>query len=336
MNTNINDLPKEIFMIIIDDLNESDIVMVSFSCKKWNNMMIEEISELSELQSELTKHAAYFGYKAVLEWAKSCDYRWNNETASYAAQGGHLEILKWLREEKYYWDRSVVEDAAFGGQIEVLKWLWKEKSCKYYWTESVYNHAASGGQIKVLKWLFNKGLQFEEEAILRAAYTGQLKVLKWFYNKNARSGFGLTIWLAAKKGHLKVLKWLFRVEKNMMMTSNFAVIAAKKGHSDILKWIWDKKLPINYVDCIKYVARNGDLEILKWMIEVYDPKLDTILVISRAAAKKGHLDIFKWIKDECLNINKLKIDNFNCINSAAKKWSHQYFRMVKGKWLYFE
>jgi len=282
--TNIDDLPREIFMAIINDLDEADIVMVSFSCKKWNNLMIEEISELFEMQNELTKHAAYLGYISILKWAKSNNHRWSDLTAPYAAQGGHLDILKWLLgEEDSHWNRTVSNFAAYGGQLEVLKWLvtvgLSHRFHSHFWfkpcdSQTAY-FAAKTGQLEVIQWLHKNNYmrthvisysdQSTDEISEAAAKGGHLKILQWIKSEYQRIEGFYCIAGAAKGGQIEILEWL--KENNCILNRYAYIAAARKGRLAVLKWLYangcqlNKKKLNQIVDLA--IIRN-DQEIFEW------------------------------------------------------------------------
>lgn len=121
-------------------------------------------------------------------------------------------------------------------------------------------------------------------------------------------------------------------------------LAAKNGCLDVLKWL-KETFNINKYDCntaCRFAATGGYLDIVKWLKLTYldNEALDRITF--QFAAANGHLDILKWLTDN-YNITKSCITILNnSFNSAAinghldvLKWLTVTFDITKTDDIYF-
>jgi hypothetical protein len=98
--------------------------------------------------------AARGGQLAVLKWARSKGFPWEQVTCYYAAEGGHLEVLKWARANGCPWDGQVCWEAARNGHLAVLKWA-RKNGCP--WDANTCAAAAEGDHLHVLRWALANG-----------------------------------------------------------------------------------------------------------------------------------------------------------------------------------
>lgn len=65
---------------------------------------------------------ALIGNLEALQWLRSKDFAWNEDTCAHAAKKGNMEILKWARENGCPWDTRVREHAVENCDTFMLEW----------------------------------------------------------------------------------------------------------------------------------------------------------------------------------------------------------------------
>lgn len=187
---------------------------------------------------------------------------------------------------------------------------WFVTNCKRGITRS-YEKAAITGNLDVIIWLSKtKGLVvnlYKTKISDYAASKGHLHIVKWLYN-NYKKSLHITKMYdeATKNNHVCIINFLNSiVPKNKQPTINIFRIACEYGHIDILKMISlteKQKRNISILECGTLAVRNGNLNILEWIMEnvvvsVSDLQneidnaaqyLEIILIAFNDASKKWH------------------------------------------------
>lgn len=313
----INNIPIEIFLTIINYVNEADMVTSSFVCKKWNKIITKEISELSEYKEDYLEYIALDGYFNLLKWAVKNGYKCKGETYMGAAYEGHLEILKWLKNRKYKCNAKIVcKMASEKGYLEIVKWL-DETDDLSHCECAIW--AAKGAQIKILEWLKETDDTISYDAYISAAKHGNLNILQWlkrnkcYYESSTLvDAFDEAIY----EGHLEVLRWLKRngcpraerisnynyYRRSYELQSLFEETkfrgrpidyAAKKGYLEVLKWLHK-----NDYDFDKrtywFAASKGQLEVVRWLRSIGCQWTKNTYLIAK---QKQHLDVVQWLEE---------------------------------------
>src|SRR5260221_381167 len=156
----IENIPTEMFMAILFDLDNVTIVIAMFVCKQWKRIILGFLSSRIINKTEFSDYVAKKGYLNLIIWAREQGCEWDSGTCSYAAKGGHLEVLKWARENGCEWNSSTCSNAASGGHLEVLKWA-REHGC--HWTSFTCSCAARRGHLEVLKWAREHGCKWNSD-----------------------------------------------------------------------------------------------------------------------------------------------------------------------------
>jgi len=177
-----------------------------------------------------------------------------------------------------------------------------------YNLRSIHLDAISLGYIDLVKLLVVPGTD-PNPVVLRLSYTqtaakyGQLDILKHLYEIGCRFDSDASD-DAIKNGHLDIVKWLHENGCNWgWWGTRYAVC---NGHLDIVKYLHHHGRLIGYTDgyyndMYYGVARNGHLEVLKYMFEVmhipfagyHHPSVESICSYS---VKSGNLDMVKYLR----------------------------------------
>ena len=113
--------------------------------------------------------------------------------------------------------------------------------------------------------------------------------------------FGYCFSLTAETGNLGLLKW-FKEKGCPSAPTHASISAAKNGHLEVLKWLWEvetgggtlfRKI-FDEVTCHS-AAGNGHLEVVKWLREVAECPWDRWTFSQ--AARGGHIELLRWAKD---------------------------------------
>ena len=160
----------------------------------------------------------------------------------------------------------------------------------------------------------NYNLYFE-----KACDWGEVDVLYWIYQNYILEEFNLydqnppqidierCFTLAAESGHLKVLEFLmklFDIEKEGLDIAKVCRRLCGNGNLGIIKWInenfniYKEDLLCGSDNSLLLAAKNGQLEVLQYIIEKFDIRIgdiENLPQICIAASINGHADILKWI-----------------------------------------
>jgi len=251
--------------------------------------------------ADVTANAAQNGQLGVLKWLRSQNppCPWDTYVCWYAAQLGHLDMLRWAREQDppCPWDALVCANAAWKGHLDVLIWL-RAQDPPCPWDARVCENAAKGGHLDVLMWA--RAQEFPASlnsfVLKNAVRYGHLPVLQWLHALNATLLSSAEAGDAALNGHLHVLQWMSKQEFwiGPFVNANICSNAAAAGRLDIIQWAislnppcpWHPSTPAS-------AARNGDLEMLKWLRSHRCPWDSNTC---HNAAMSGRLDILQWCR----------------------------------------
>lgn len=173
-------------------------------------------------------------------------------------------------------------------------------------------HASRHGDLAIVSWLVEEYLPAGRIrfAVEEAARHGHLHVLQWLREHcNDRVVWnGRALSIAAAAGHWEAALWLDDHTPCSMHSQRVFVFrdAAKHGRLDVMEWICGERggfsardWIINHSNIVGFVeaaARNGFLEVLKWISERFDWPISHGCMTG--AVSGGHLEVAKWLKRE--------------------------------------
>ncbi|GMF28985.1 unnamed protein product [Phytophthora fragariaefolia] len=220
-----------------------------------------------------------------------------NEVVARAARNGDLSSLKWLA-ESYCQDGSLsaaASGAASSGELAVLKWLHDTHKTRVHWGGLEWCEAIRWRQSEVIEWLRQNTAPHTEavwKMMFDAAAAGYLELVQWMWEHN-KSG----VWSALRGAHRThqwgVVKWLV-THCNVGPLDDCVEAAAKDGDLLFLRWLRAKGLAHSFTNALPISAASGQLETIKWLYEeAVERKLTTDCITQ--AAREGHLDVVKWL-----------------------------------------
>lgn len=240
-----------------------------------------------------------------------------------ASNEGHLRFLicifNFITMTTFY-ASIIAEGAACGGQVDVLRWLYEKHRdevlegtthCAMYW-------AAESGKLDVLKWFYARRSPFEsiDKIVTGAAIHNRVEIFDWLLKTfqetlrkcgkvhsvriaiikdclisedeilvmlqkldniwcgwNGGKHDGVTFLIAAHRGFVKVLDYL--TEKIPLaliddIVKQLCGVAAENGQIEVLKWLLERELPFSKKEAICKAAQKRKYEIIPWLLTVID------------------------------------------------------------------
>lgn len=164
------------------------------------------------------------------------------------------------------------------------------------------------------KWKMNHGHVRNTKKASYSNYLalhGNLKTLKWA-RKNNCPWDCKTFGNAVKSGNFKLVKWL---KKNScrrpspVKLSEMVDDTVKSGNLENLQWLHNNHLFSSYSDSLSIAAREGKLDIIKWLVNAGAPL--TKFIFEEAACSEN-LQVMKWLKRK-----KCPWDRYTFANAAS-------------------
>jgi len=218
-------------------------------------------------------YAASGGHIRVLQLLKEFRIPWSMSTSDECAKGGHVDCLAYLAQQDCPIDYSTCfHSAAYAGQVEMLHWIMARWTPTHpYFHEAVLEDVASKGAIPVLELAKECGADLSHFVCLvpNAAHAGRLQCAKWLVEEGALLNPELLPMMAAEGGHIEMLNWVAELP-DMFWGNDTYEGAISEGHVHVLEWAYNtKKLggPWADDDLARRVARSGNLEMAKWVVD---------------------------------------------------------------------
>ncbi|CAL6308115.1 unnamed protein product [Bathycoccus prasinos] len=127
----------------------------------------------------------------------------------------------------------------------------------------------------------------------KVAKTNKLELLKWAREEKKCEWDYRTRNMAAYQGNLEMVKYC--VANECPIDTGACAYAARNGHLEILKYLREEAKAPWYYDTAYLAARNGHLHILEYLVErKYDKYSEKAC---EYAAKYGHLDCLKYLHE---------------------------------------
>ena len=299
--------------------------------------------------TECADSAAAWGYLGL---AKSrfpdIMQHFGSRAVGLAASGGHYSMVKWIVENQRnpnvvnckssIKNKSAMDMAVTSGSVKMMQWLHDNNvgGC----STTAMDLAASLGNLKLVKWLHkNRTEGCTERAMDFAALRGELKVIKWLHeNRKERCSEMALIW-AIKYGRLPVVKWLWRKRNDSNMT--WVIDGARKYGVDIAAKYG--KLPIVMFLCkhdvghtskaMRYAAKKGHLDVVKWFYEEYDEMFDDTDILKKVCVK-GHIHVAKWLWKTHIHLFEMNMTLIEEIMEECVLWEFSpSVRVLMYAWL---
>jgi len=133
----------------------------------------------------------------------------------------------------------------------------------------------------------------ERSFCYRVAKTNKLELLKWAREEKKCKWDVGTIDAAASQGNLEMVKYC--VAKKCPIYEDACLSAARNGHLEVLKYLREEvKAPWDGWTATR-AAQNGHLHILEYLVERKYDEFHELAYLY--AAEKGHLDCLKYLRE---------------------------------------
>ncbi|EFA74936.1 hypothetical protein PPL_11970 [Heterostelium album PN500] len=240
---------------------------------------------------------------------------------NYTAWHGNLELLKWLGQNTTaVCSTRAMDNAASENHFECLQWLHFNRSegC----SNQAMDYAACKGHFEIVLWLYNNRKEgCSDQAISDVIlHCGRLDIIDWLYQNqpNSYSNTQLLFQIAADLGNLDIIKYLYTKEKHCGIDALYS--AAIKGHLNVFQCLFENDSSIgksrgdSFKDILEAAASEGHLEIVKYIIQNCSNEMLMLDIAIFKAIKFNHLEVVKYL---CENITPNTLSKRNYIEIAA-------------------
>ncbi|KXZ49864.1 hypothetical protein GPECTOR_19g315 [Gonium pectorale] len=261
---------------------------------------------------EVLSAAARAGHQHVCSWllAKGCP--WSDTAPAQAAHGGHLALAEWLAQQRpgEVDAHALLVGAAEGCELPTLQrlhsqWLEARGQRLHSWHEGPVLDAAAGSptadwRAKV-EWLQGRGYDWEAYSLRcllpRADWRERAA---WLLERGFPLGGlqGLAR-IAAGAGDTDALGYLFSlgVQLSEEHAQEALCAAVRHGHLPAARAVCPPAHRVNGQLLAAVAARNGQLRVLEWLLELLGPVLVLTRDTFRWAAGSGSVDLLAWLRD---------------------------------------
>lgn len=274
-----------------------------------------------EFAEEAAIAAAEVGNVESLRTISECGAEFDDGVvATAAAREGHVDVLRYLVECARRDDddgvlifQKAFVSAAASGHVNVLAYVvgatphddGSRASRRVFGDPLAATLAARGGHKHVLEFLLAHGIKIEAGAATAAAEQGRLEILQWIYEKCAimPRDVGLK---AAHRGHIPILE--FALRSGLKMTKYTARFAVYSGQLNVLRWLVEvAKVSIEEDDeIVALAATYGHIPILEYAVLDKRCTCDHAAYRYVRARAKDQPDVLRWIDEHadmlCNNI----------------------------------
>ncbi|GMF47484.1 unnamed protein product [Phytophthora fragariaefolia] len=339
----------EFSLALVQAVRRADVNMVQWLLRHFSGCPVD---------SDVVEEAATAGHLWVLQLLEADTSHggitWSNRGLALAARNGHWDVVRWLQqrlgtpktEPRSSWRRTVVADHAFEqNNLLQLQWAlaqgYEVSNCR---VGDQCGAVGGGDSWETVRFVLERDPSFDiivtiiDHAGVKAAQVGDLEFMMWMMSRfgtgQYESGLGHLLDAAGEAGHISVLEYLIKhfCNAGIRHDPSAAMYAA---------------------------AKNGKLEVVKWLVDRYSNDLSVILFqhqrgkrrarrnvrpIIDIAASRGHLEVVKVLdqlersqpkkrkRDECNSLpsdEPIPICTTNAMDFAA---SHGHLEVVK--WLH--
>ena len=292
-NMELSDLPPELILNIVKDLDINDIGKLCTVSSQYSWICNESVTwryiykkELSDNNLPLDEYKS-----AVMEIYKIKE---NDKKYIKAAEKGYLKLLNKLDSQQKFTteirNKAITKAIENCNKLDILSYLIEKLPDNIYNNKYMYNHLNNSIKNKCFEnayWLIEKGIQVDEDILISAIISENLNFVKFIHNK----GIPITqyvIPVAAGIGNLEILEWL--MANGGVCDENIVYSASRSGHLNILEWALKNNCPFDY-NAYSRAASGNQLNVIKWLKEKNIPWNEYLLI---NAAEKRNWDIFKW------------------------------------------
>lgn len=208
--------------------------------------------------------------------------------AKYAASHGHFHIVRRLFSSGLPIDRDTLHEAAEWGDYDTFLWLvnvariMPDSRCLFHAAlGSGLRRRKNGEHLRIVNvlrrpdWILQFGIgfcgaQWPQDAFYTATVIATIEMLKYMRNDGCDdSNPQLTLMHAAANNRRDVLEWLLAEFGSMYeLNPRVAWAAARNGHIELLKWLRERGCPWDESvaqAAVQHAIRDGSMAALRWV-----------------------------------------------------------------------
>lgn len=365
----ISNADTPLLLLFYNDMYEaafysSNLEMVKWVYKSSGLPICQFIKKVyREFQINVVKWAYNEGIFPCNGWKGCMHCLHDTDICSNAGKMGDLPYLQWLRGvTKCSWDWNTCKLAIVNGHFDLLKWA-LENGCPSHEYLSLY--ACSFCRLDVLEWFHIKGYTILQEIYSESLRTGNFEVFEWaIKNKIPSQKINWSIQLVCDISNQYQVKIFDKdvadvniIWERLIHEKDISERLIREKDISMIDWIIERKCPIpNSAMISVYAVRVGGLPLLQKMIN-YDAKFNKMTLYEvinignldylkylkgitnlyywdpfkmlYKAARKGHLDIVKYLVHECSELPRVD-------DNIKESYKACYKSAKGGHWNVFE
>lgn len=269
-------------------------------------------------QTSFFGNAAISGNLKLLEWLESHKFE-KEDATEFAAQHGKFEVLKWFTERGFPKGKSTSRNLAKHGNLEILKWAHENG---FPFDDSCFETGVESKNHEILEFLSSLKLTPTSHSVVIAGEQNDMKLVKWLIELGGPPEPSLLPfcdlptqkWLheilgikypihfktgnylykfRAEKGDLDAIKYMQEKCGTNFLHKSIAYDSIPSGNLQLIQWLHKKGCNFSHFHMVE-LAKQGDLEILKFLREVGTPMNYRSCAIG--AWRSGHFKTARWIE----------------------------------------
>ena len=288
-----------------------------------------EEKQLAPDQETLERAAISGNLKVVLWLYRKKQLTPTQETLEKAMKSGNVKLIKWLyyntfAKKKLYISEAMYYNAVKTGNVLLVNWLHRFNTyAKNHDAMNALNCAIESGNIKLLEWLFlqnNKHCSYKRESFKvigrlqhyqntwsKAAKFGNLALIYWLCETAHFQPTQTTLKYAVKSGNVELITYLLK---------KLSPTTVEPAHINMVKQLYQRDQDnTKKQNTLDQAIRAGNVEFTLWFYKIFP---QTCLSQSALwdAARKGSLDLVKWLCHTTHKVNQLIPDQETFVQAA--------------------
>ncbi|KAG1705953.1 hypothetical protein DVH05_002515 [Phytophthora capsici] len=272
----------------------------------------------------------------------------SQDAIAHAAANGRLDLVQWYCEMKgpYAFGWSVMDAAVAENHMHVVQYL--DSVVGNRCTRRGLERAATNGHLEVVRWL-NESRYYEIrtfQSLENAIAGGHLSIVQYVMEtvEVAYTSWTQAALMAAViYGQTRILQWLhdraeaeaavFNRRFRFEIYTNKLYAVAKNGHLDVLKWLHDHKYTVHCkrAHVVRGAAAGGHKQIVEWMERTFESlmKQRQRIRVDEAAAF-GDLQFVQWLYHKGYRFTGNAMDDAAARGYlAVVRWLHHHVENIK-------
>jgi ankyrin repeat protein len=275
-----------------NSVTDKETIQIGFlaGCKNGCTDLVKWILKNSEIKNNILGAAFYIacknGYFKIAELLLDDEINMISVRTAFitCCENGYLERAKWILRKYPKLNIRSSNDMAFriscsSGHFEIIKWLYKknpeinigyDKNHAFFWS-------CINGNIKIAKWLLKQkpDIDVKDSKIFVTSFiNGHVKIIRWLLflvpDISLRYEDEYILKICGAKNYIELAKLFLKIRPNMDAINIQKAIESgcQNGNMEIVKWLLQKHPEINYdYDAIFFNSCKGEyLNILIWLI----------------------------------------------------------------------